>query len=146
MIMPIISSVMRESFSQAPVGEREGAYALGGTKWGMIRAVVIPFGLGGMIGSTMLGLGRAMGETIAVYLIINQIFIIQPEILRSGASSVAALIAQRFGAATPFELSALMAACLALFGFTLVVNFSASAIIARTRSGALSEVADDHHP
>lgn len=80
-----------------------------------------------------------MGETIAVYLIINQIFMIQPEILRSGASSVAALIAQRFGAATPFELSALMAADLALFGFTLVVNFSASAIIARTRSGALSE-------
>ncbi len=139
MIMPIISSVMRESFSQAPAGEREGAYALGATKWGMIRSVVIPFGLGGMIGGTMLGLGRAMGETIAVYLIINQIFVIQPEILRTGASSVAALIAQRFGAATPFELSALFAAGLALFALTLVVNFSASAIITRTRSGALSE-------
>ncbi len=62
MIMPIISSVMRESFSQAPVGEREGAYALGGTKWGMIRAVVIPFGLGGMIGGTMLGLGPGDGR------------------------------------------------------------------------------------
>lgn len=139
MIMPIICSVMRESFTQAPVGEREGAYALGATRWGMIRAVVIPFGLGGMIGGTMLGLGRAMGETIAVYLIITPIFVIQPEILRTGSSSVAALIAQRFGAATPFELSALMAAGLALFGLTLVVNFSASAIISRTRSGALSD-------
>jgi len=139
MIMPIISSVMRESFTQAPIGEREGAYALGATKWGMIRSVVIPFGLGGMIGGTMLGLGRAMGETIAVYLIISPVFVIQPEILRSGASSVSALIAQRFGAATPFELSALMAAGLALFVLTLVINFSASAIISRTRSGALSD-------
>lgn len=139
MIMPIISSIMRESFSQAPIGEREGAYALGATKWGMIRTVVIPFGLGGMIGGTMLGLGRAMGETIAIYMIITMIFEIQPEILRSGASSVAALIAQQFGAAGPFELSALFAAGLALFALTLVINFSASAIIARTRSGALSE-------
>lgn len=139
MIMPIISSVMRESFTQAPVGEREGAYALGATKWGMIRSVVIPFGLGGMIGGTMLGLGRAMGETIAVYLIITPIFQLQPEILRSGTSSVAALIAQRFGAASPFELSALMAAGLALFSLTLVVNFSASAVIARTRSGAVGD-------
>ncbi len=139
MIMPIISSVMRESFSQAPAGEREGAYALGATKWGMIRTVVIPFGLGGMIGGTMLGLGRAMGETIAVYLIITPIFQIQWEILRSGASSVAALIAQRFGAATPFELSALFAAGLALFALTLVINFTASTVIARTRSGAVSD-------
>ncbi|HET9255338.1 MAG TPA: phosphate ABC transporter permease subunit PstC [Pseudonocardiaceae bacterium] len=139
MIMPIVSSVMRESFSQAPVGEREGAYALGATKWGMIRSVVLPFGRGGMIGGTMLGLGRAMGETIAVYMIISPVFKIQPEILRSGANSVSALIALRFGAASPFELSALMAAGLALFAFTLVINFGASAVIARTRSGAQSE-------
>jgi phosphate transport system permease protein len=139
MIMPIISSVMRESFSQAPVGEREGAFALGATRWGMIRSVVLPFGRGGMIGGTMLGLGRAMGETIAVYMIISPVFRIQPEILRSGANSVSALIALRFGAASPFELSALMAAGLALFMLTLIVNFGASAIIARTRSGALSD-------
>jgi phosphate transport system permease protein len=139
MIMPIVSSIMRESFSQAPAGEREGAYALGATKWGMIRTVVIPFGLGGMIGGTMLGLGRAMGETIAVYMIITPLFEIQPYILRSGASSVAALIAQKFGAATPFELSALFAAGLALFALTLAINFTASTIIARTRSGAVSD-------
>lgn len=138
-IMPTICSVMRESFSQAPVGEREGAYALGATRWGMIRRVVLPFGRGGMIGSTMLGLGRALGETISVLMIINSVPLIQLEILRSGTNSVAALIALRFDAASPFELSALMAAGLALFALTLVVNFAASAIIVRTRSGELSE-------
>jgi phosphate transport system permease protein len=140
MIMPIICSVMRESFTQAPIGEREGAYALGATRWGMIRSVVLPFGKGGMIGGAMLGLGRAMGETIAIYMIISQVFQIQPEILRSGANTVSALIALRFETASPFELSALMAAGLALFVLTLVVNFGASAVIARTRSGQLSDV------
>jgi phosphate transport system permease protein len=139
-IMPTICSVMRESFAQAPVGEREGAYALGATRWGMIRSVVLPFGRGGMVGGTMLGLGRAMGETIVVVMIITPVFRIQPEILRSGANSVAALIALRFEAASPFELSALMAAGLALFALTLVVNFGASMIIVRSRSGQLSEV------
>jgi phosphate transport system permease protein len=139
MIMPIISSVMRESFSQAPVGEREGAFALGATRWGMIRSVVLPFGRGGMIGGTMLGLGRAMGETIAVYMLISPVFQIQPEILHSGANSVSALIALKFGAASPFEFSALFAAGLALFMLTLVVNFGASAVIARTRSGQMSD-------
>lgn len=138
-IMPTICSVMRESFSQAPVGEREGAYALGATRWGMIRSVVLPFSRGGMIGGTMLGLGRAMGETIVVYMIITPVYHIQPEILRSGANSVAALIANMFGAASPFGLSALMAAGLSLFTLTLMVNFVAGAIIARTRSGAVSE-------
>ncbi|MGB8257539.1 MAG: phosphate ABC transporter permease subunit PstC, partial [Pseudonocardiaceae bacterium] len=138
MVMPTICAVMRESFFQAPVGEREAAYALGATRWGMICNVVLPFGKGGMIGGTMLGLGRAMGETIVVYKIITPVFRIQPEILRSGANSVAALIALQFEAASPFQLEALFAAGLALFALTLVVNFGASAIIARSRSGQLS--------
>ena len=138
MVAPIICSVMREVFSQAPSGEREGAYALGSTKWGMIRTVVLPFGKGGMIGGTMLGLGRALGETIAVYLIISPVFIIQPRILESGTSSVASLIALRYGEATNFGTSALMAAGLALFLMTLVVNFIASSVVARSRSGAES--------
>ena len=71
MVAPIACSIMRENFSQAPVGEREGALALGSTRWGMIRAVVLPFGAGGIIGGTMLGLGRALGETIAVYMILS---------------------------------------------------------------------------
>lgn len=139
MVTPIICSIMREVFSQAPIGEREGAYALGATRWGMIRMVVLPFGKGGMIGATMLGLGRALGETIAVFLIISPVFTIQPHVLQSGANSVSALIAQQYGFATDFGLSALMAAGLALFVMTLLVNFAASVIINRSRSGAVSE-------
>ena len=138
MITPIITSIMREVFGQAPLGEREGALALGSTRWGMIRSVVLPFGRGGMIGGTMLGLGRALGETIAVYMIISPVFVIQPHILQNGASSVSALIALRYGEATEFGMSALMAAGLALFVMTLIVNFAASTIVARSRSGASS--------
>jgi phosphate transport system permease protein len=69
MVIPISCAVMRGVFSLAPIGEREAAYALGCTRWGMIRTVVLPFGRGGIIGGTMLGLGRALGETIAVVLI-----------------------------------------------------------------------------
>jgi phosphate transport system permease protein len=139
MVMPIACSIMREAFSQAPLGEREGAYALGATRWGMIRAVVLPFARGAIIGGTMLGLGRALGETIAVTLIISPVYTIQTHILQNGTSSISSLIALNYGAATPFGVSALMAAGLALFALTLIVNFIAAQIVARSRSGALSE-------
>ncbi|HEY4024274.1 MAG TPA: phosphate ABC transporter permease subunit PstC [Pseudonocardiaceae bacterium] len=139
MVAPIASSIMREAFGQAPIGEREGAYALGASRWGMIRSVVLPFGRGAMIGGIMLGLGRALGETIAVLMIISPVFRIQPHILQHGTSSVSALIALRFGEASPFAISALMAAGLALFALTLLVNFGAAAVVARSRSGAVSE-------
>jgi phosphate transport system permease protein len=138
MVVPTQTSVMREAFSQAPVGEREGAFALGATRWGMISAVVLPFGRGGIIGGIMLGLGRALGETIAVYLIISPIFTINWQVLKTGTNSVSALIALRYGEASDFALSALMAAGLVLFLITLVVNFTASTIVARSRSGAES--------
>jgi phosphate transport system permease protein len=140
MITPVASSIMREAFSQAPAGEREGALALGATRWGMIRSVVFPFGRGAIIGGTMLGLGRALGETIAVVMIISLIFKIQPHILQNGGSSISSLIALRYSEATPFAVSALMAAGLALFGLTLVVNFIAAQIVSRSRSGAQSEI------
>ena len=139
MVTPIACSIMREVFSQAPPGEREGAFALGATRWGMIRSVVLPFGKGGIIGGTMLGLGRALGETIAVFLIISPVFEIQPHILENGTNSVSSLIALRYGEASPFGISALMAAGLALFALTLVVNFAASTVVARSRSGAVSD-------
>jgi phosphate transport system permease protein len=139
MVAPIISSVMREVFSQAPVGEREGAYALGATKWGMIRSVVLPFGRGGMIGGTMLGLGRALGETIGVYLIISVVFVIQPHILQNGGGSISALIALRYSESNAIGIAGLMAAGLVLFGMTLLVNFVAGLIISRSRSGAASD-------
>ena len=91
--------MMRESFSRAPIGEREGAFALGATRWGMIRTVVLPFGRGGIIGGTMLGLGRALGETIAIYLIISPVFDMNSQILQNGSNSIAAHIALRYGEA-----------------------------------------------
>jgi len=139
MITPIACSIMREAFSQAPIGEREGAYALGATRWGMIRSVVLPFGRGAMIGGTMLGLGRALGETIAVVSIISPVFAIQPHILQKGTSSISSTIALLYAEATPFGVSALMAAGLGLFALTLVVNFLAAQIVARSRSGAVSD-------
>jgi phosphate transport system permease protein len=139
MVTPIASSIMREAFSQAPAGEREGALALGATRWGMIRAVVLPFGRGGIIGGVMLGLGRALGETIAIYLIISPNFHIDWHILHTGANSVAATIALRYSDSSPFGLAALMAAGFSLFMLTLIVNFTASAIVSRSRSGAESE-------
>lgn len=138
MVTPIVTSIMREVFSQTPIGEREAALGLGATRWAMIRNVVLPFGQGGIIGGTMLGLGRALGETITVYMIISPVFTIQPHILQNGGNSVAALIALRYGESTPMGLSALMAAGLALFAMTLIVNFGASMVVARSRSGAAS--------
>ncbi len=105
----------------------------------MIRTVVLPFGRGGIIGGTMLGLGRALGETIAVYMIISPIFTINWEVLSKGSNSISALIALRYGESSQFGLSALMAAGLTLFVITLIINFTASSIVARSRSGAQSE-------
>lgn len=139
MITPIACSVMREAFMQAPPGEREGAYALGATKWGMIRAVVLPFGKGGIIGGMMLALGRALGETIAVYLIISMVFDVQVHVLQARTGQISSLIALKFGEASDFGLSALMAAGLALFTMTLVINFVAASVVAKSRSGAESD-------
>ena len=109
---------MREAFGQAPVGEREGAYALGATRWGMITSVVLPFGRGAMIGGTMLGLGRALGETMAVLLIISPVYAIQPHILQHGTSSVSSLIASQYSEAEPVRDQRADGRGLALFGMT----------------------------
>jgi phosphate transport system permease protein len=140
MILPIATSVMREVFSQAPPVEKEGALALGATRWGMIRTVVLPFGRGGIVGGSMLALGRALGETIAVALIIVPVFDISLSATQRGSNSVGSLIATKFGEAGPAELSALVAAGVVLFAITLVVNFGASFVVARSRSGAATEI------
>jgi phosphate transport system permease protein len=136
MVMPMSCAVMRQVFSQAPMGEREAALALGATKWGMISAVVLPFGRGGIVGGTMLGLGRALGETIAVVLIVSPAFEVKPRILEVGTVTVSSLIAGRFGEASAAQLSALLAAGFVLFMITLVVNTIAAVIVGRSRSGA----------
>jgi len=138
MVIPIITSLSRQVFSQAPQGEREGAYALGATRWGMIRTVVLPFGRGGVIGACMLGLGRALGETIAITLIIVPVFHFNYHVLETGGNSIAATIAldfQSFPQAGSMGLSALMAAGLVLFAMTLIVNTLGAIVIGRSRSG-----------
>jgi phosphate transport system permease protein len=101
----------------------------------MIRTVVLPFGRGGIIGGAMLGLGRALGETIAVAVIIGLIFHARLDWIDGGANGVAALIALKFGEANDKLRSALVAAGLALFTITLLVNLVASTVVARSRSG-----------
>ncbi len=140
MVIPMACAVMREVFMQAPVGEREAALALGSTKWGMIRTVVLPFGRGGIIGGTMLSLGRALGETIAVVLIISPSFEIKARILEFGTTTVSSLIAGRFGEASDAQLSALLTAGFVLFLITLLVNTLASIVVNRSRSGAATEI------
>jgi phosphate transport system permease protein len=133
MIVPIITSVAREVYSQAPRDLIDAASALGGTRWGALRAVVLPFGRSGLVGGTMLGLGRALGETVAVYLTLNLVFEINFNILASAGGNVASLIATKFGEATEYELKALMAAGLVLFLVTLLVNFGATMIVNKSR-------------
>jgi phosphate transport system permease protein len=140
MVIPSACAVMREVFAQAPVGEREAALALGGTRWGVIRTVVLPFGRGGIIGGTMLSLGRALGETIAVVLIISVAFDVKFRPLEVGTSTISSLIAGRFGEATSSQLSALLTAGFVLFLITLVVNSIAGVIVNRGRSGAATEL------
>ena len=136
MIVPIIAAISREVFSQVPIDRIQAAYALGATKWTMIRSVVLPFGVSGIAGGAMLGLGRAMGETIAIYLVLNIYFIPNYDILFSAGGNVASLIVARFGEAGEEELRALMAAGLILFIVTLLVNFLSDFIVKRaSRTG-----------
>jgi phosphate transport system permease protein len=132
MIIPIVASISREVFAQTPPDRIQAAYALGATKWTMIKAVVFPYGIGGVIGGAMLGLGRALGETVAVYTVLNLVYDIRIEILLSAGGSVASMIVNKFGEADAVELQALMAAGFVLFVVTLIVNFIANIITNRT--------------
>jgi phosphate transport system permease protein len=140
MVIPLACSVMRSVFAQAPLGEREAAVALGATRSGVIRAVVLPFGRQGIIGGTMLALGRALGETVAVLLIISPLFIVKFKILSTGTITTSALIATFFGDATSAQLSALLAAGFVLFLLTLGINTLAAVLVNRSRSGAGADI------
>jgi phosphate transport system permease protein len=132
MIIPIITSVSREVFSQTPLERVQAAYALGATKWGMIRAVVLPFGANGVVGGSMLALGRAFGETVAVFSVLNIVYRTNFQVLYTQGGNVASMIIQRFGEAGATEMSALIAAGLVLFLLTLIVNFFANFIVTKT--------------
>ena len=132
MIIPIITSVSREVFAQAPLDRIQAAFALGANRWAMIKAVVIPHGRSGVVGGAMLGLGRAMGETVAVYTVLNIVFQVNWHVLLGAGGNVASLIILKFGEASEYEIKALMAAGLVLFFLTLSVNAIANFIVKRT--------------
>jgi phosphate transport system permease protein len=137
MVIPIVTSLSRQVFSQAPQGEREAAYALGSTKWGMVRTVVLPFGRAGVIGASILGLGRALGETIAVTFILTPLtYFFTIHLIQGGGNSITAEIANFYTQYDAKGIAALLACGLVLFASTLIVNSLASIVISRSRSGA----------
>ena len=134
MMIPIITSVTREVLARTPPELINASEALGCSLWTMLRFVALPYGRGGIVGGVMLGLGRALGETIAVFFVLKIVFEVNwYHIIESGGGSVATLIVSRFGEVSgEFELSLLLAAGFFLFVMTLVVNVIANLIVART--------------
>ncbi|MFD0312602.1 phosphate ABC transporter permease subunit PstC [Streptomyces sp. NPDC127119] len=131
MILPIITSVSREVFRQAPLMHQEAALALGATRWEVIRMSVLPFGRSGVISASMLGLGRALGETMAVATVLSPSFEINASLLDPGGGTFAQNIASKFSEASEMGRDALIASGLVLFIITLLVNGGARMIIAR---------------
>lgn len=130
MITPIVTSITREVFDTVPTAQKEAAYALGATRWEMIRAAIFPHSRAGVTGAVMLGLGRAMGETIAAALVIGSSPQITAHLFGSG-DSMAAVIANQFGEAGGLHRSALIALGVELFALTIVVNMVARSIANR---------------
>ncbi|MCX5457706.1 phosphate ABC transporter permease subunit PstC [Streptomyces albidoflavus] len=138
MILPIVTNVSREVFLQVPKMHEEAALALGATRWEVIRMSVLPFGRSGIISASMLGLGRALGETMAVATVLSPSFTIIVSLLDPGGGTFAQNIASKFSEASEQGRDALIASGLVLFVITLLVNGGARAIIARRKeySGA----------
>lgn len=132
MILPIVSAVCREVFSQTPRKLQEGALALGATRWEMIRMTVLPFGKSSIISGSMLGLGRALGETMAVTIILSVSGIVTFNLIsQANPSTIAANIALDFPESSGLAVNTLIASGLVLFAITLVTNLAARAIISR---------------
>jgi phosphate transport system permease protein len=133
MILPIISAVAREVFSQTPRRLEEGALALGATRWEMIRMTVLPFGRSAVISGSMLGLGRALGETMAVTIILSVSGIVTFNLVsQENPTPIAANIALKFPESSGVDVNVLIASGLVLFGITLVVNMIARLVISRS--------------
>ncbi len=139
MITPIITSITREVFATVPRSQKEAALALGATRWEMIRGAVFPHSRSGMVAGAMIGFGRAMGETIAVALVIGSIPTTKLQLFGSG-DSMAAVIANNFGDASGTFRSALIGLGVVLFGMTLVIGTVAQALVGRAerRLGAVA--------
>jgi phosphate transport system permease protein len=135
MVIPIISSVSRDILRAVPAEQREAMYALGATRWEVIRKAVVPYGRAGIIGAVILGLGRALGETMAITMVIGN----RPQIAASlfqPAYTIAAVLANEFSEATSdLYLSALVEMALVLFAVSLIVNAAARWLVSRVASG-----------
>lgn len=139
MILPIITAIAREVFLQTPLLYEEAALALGATRWEMIRTVVLPFGRPGIVSGAMLGLGRALGETMAVAMVLSATGVVTVNLISSvNPSTIAANVALRFPEAYGINVNVLIATGLILFAITLVVNSIARYIVNRRKdfSGA----------
>jgi phosphate transport system permease protein len=135
MVLPIVAAVSREVFRQVPRDLREAALALGATRWEMIRTAVLPTSRSGVVGAVILGLGRALGETIAVALVLAATFDVNLRILQPGGNTIAANVATKFGEAGEVGRSALIASGLILFAITLAATMAARGILRRTGAG-----------
>lgn len=131
MIAPIITSLSREVMDTCPTTDREGAYALGATRWEMIRGAVLPHSRNGLVGAVMLGLGRAMGETIAVALVIGSAVGVSSNLFAAG-DALPARIANEWGEAEGNWRAALVGLAVTLFAITIIVNLAATAIVQRS--------------
>ena len=131
MITPIVTSLSREVIATVPVIDREGAYALGATRLEMIRGAVWPHSQGGVVGAVLLGLGRALGETIAVALVIGSSPAITSHLFAPGYD-IPAVIANQFGESSSTFRAALIGMGVLLFAFTIIINVAARAIVARS--------------
>ncbi len=139
MILPIITAVVREAFRQTPKLHEEASLALGATRWEMIKMAVLPFGRSSVIGASMLGLGRALGETMAVAIVLSVSGGVTVNLISTGnPSTIAANIALQFPESTGIAVNTLIASGLVLFALTLLVNMAARAVIERRKdfSGA----------
>ncbi len=133
MVLPIITAISREIFAQTPRLNEEAALALGATRWEMIRLSVLPYARSGIVSAAMLGLGRALGETMAVAMVLSASGVITINLISStNPSTIAANIALTFADATGLQVNALIASGLVLFVITFVVNFAARWIVSRS--------------
>jgi phosphate transport system permease protein len=132
MILPIITAISREIFAQTPRLNQEAALAMGGTRWGMVRMTVFPYARSGMVSAVMLGLGRALGETMAVAMVLSASPVVTLNLIsNTNPATVASNIASSFAEATPDKLHVLIATGLVLFAVTFAVNFAARWIVGR---------------
>jgi phosphate transport system permease protein len=138
MILPVVTAISREIFAQTPVAHREGALALGSTRWEMIRMAVLPYGRSGVVSASMLGLGRALGETVAVLIILsvpNGNDAWNPSVFAGGETFASKIANDAAEFNSPEKTGAYIAAGLVLFVVTFLVNSAARLIVARSAPG-----------